>query len=250
MLLTSEDCPTVLPSLKVTPADIAGHSPNTVGGAREGGEVTTAAGSRTSSGGRGGGGEGGAETNLFTAATLGFSAVENAVSAEQETSPAHTSTKPLPPPVTLYDYLVDLIGEGLTLSLSATAHQHAMDLPLKAPRPTKSCPDTPRTDTSYNNRLLENFLSREGFRPIRVQLPQRPAPPPSVPRGYYKGREPWTFNVPQSVLPVRTNILTQRRQKIAPPPHVLQGGVVKGRCTGHHRCYTQNPSMNIDSNWI
>lgn len=244
MLLTSEDSPPALPSLKVSPADITGHSPNTVGRAREGGKVTTTAGSRTSSSGGGGG----AETNLFATATLGFSAVENAVSAEQETSPAHTTEQPLPP-ITLYDYLVELIGESLILSLSAAARQHTVGRPLK-PHLPKACPDMPRTNASNSNRSLETFLSREGFRPIHVQLPQRPAPPPSVPRGYYKGREPWTFNVPQSVLPVHANVLAQRRRRTVPPPHV-QERVVKGRCSGHHRCHTQCPThMNIASNWI
>lgn len=187
---------------------------------------------------------GGVESNLFSS---GFSAVvENAVSAqEREASPSHSDSSPL----TLYDYLVDVIGEGLTMSLSATTTPEGQrDSTTKL---LSSKLEPPKPDAAMKANLsLEEFLSREGFQPIRVQLPHRAAPPPSIPRGYYRGREPWTFNIPQPLLPTRTNILDQMHSHRDTPHGHATPPILKGRCRSHHRYYRQKDSVNIASYWV
>lgn len=229
--------PPFLARAKVNPAAEARMQKQGSTSSSSGAEVTNMAASRP----------GGVESNLFGS---GFSAaVDNAVSAqEREASPSHSDSSP----PTLYDYLVDVMGEGLTLSLSATAHEGQQDSPTK-PLPSKPEPPTP--DAAMRANLsLEEFLSREGFRPIRVQLPRRSAPPPSIPRGYYRGREPWTFNIPQPLLPTRTNVLDQMQSQMQSHTGTSHGHttppVIKGRCRGHHRYYRQKDSMNIASYWV
>ena len=160
-------------------------------------------------------------------------------------------------PTSLYDYLQELIGEGLTLSLSAPTHCGGGSSQSHAPKSTKPLPDDPKTSSSavtkHVHHSLENFLSREGFRPIRVQLPRRAPPPPSRPRGYYKGREPWTFSVPQAVLPVAGNPL-EKHPHHRPPQQRQQrfgGGARKGACTSllKHRHRNECP-IDMAASWI
>lgn len=226
-----------------------------------GAEVSNIAGSRS--------GPTGGEATLFgSAATLGFSGVDGggAGTLEGEPSPSHIDPSPSSP-LTLYDYLADVIGEGLSLSLSVPTHNGEPGTPLN-PYPSKTSPENLKVDGSKRTtRSLEAFLSGEGFRPIRIQLPQRPPPPPSIPRGYYKGREPWTFGLPQSVLPIGGNILEQkdrdkRRSKRGgrgipqEPRHDKdRQGVVKGACPGQRRrCrlgqHLQQCPVNMGSLWI
>lgn len=188
----------------------------------------------------------GSDSNLFGTSALSFStATDNAVSAkEREASPSHRGEPSSS--LTLYNYLVDLIGESLTLSLSATTHEGEQD-PSAKPSPSK--PEPPKANSAIRaNYSLEDFLSKEGFRPIRVQLPRRPAPPPSIPRGYYKGREPWTFNIPYPLLPTRDNVLEQK--KLNPPPARDTLKVLRGKCSGHHRYYRRKCHVNIASYWV
>lgn len=210
-----------------------------------GAEVTNIATSRP-------GGSVTAESNLFSSAALGFNAaVDNGVSVpEREASPSHLeSSSSSPSHLPLYDYLVDVIGEGLTLSLSVTAHEGegGRDPRIK-PHPLN--PELPKVDTATRtSHALEVSLSREGFRPIRVQLPRRAAPPPSIPMGYYKGRLPWTFHIPQPLMPMTANVLEQKQLQRSTHGPKTQA-VCKGRCSGHHRYYRHQSSANISSYWV
>lgn len=237
-----------LPSCKLPgdpdgPVTTRSHSPHSSVGAEVTNNVVTTH--------RGGGGE----SNLFgNTGTLGFSAVvDNAMSAQEpDAHPSHKepSSSSSPSSVTLYEYLVDLIGEGLVLSLLVAGDREGNPDAPTTPHTPK--PEPPNKDsnstTKEDSRFLETFLSREGFRAFGVQLPRKPAPPPSVPRGYYRGREPWTFHFPRSALPVRDNALEQRQS----PSHdrSVQPVVRKGRCSGHHRYYRQQGPVNMASSWI
>lgn len=182
------------------------------------------------------------ESNFFCTTALGFNSVaDNAVSAqEREASPSH-----LEPSSSLYSYLADLIGESLTLLLSVITHEGKQDPSIKPPRPSK--PEPSKTNTE--NHSLERFLTKEGFLPICVQLPRTPAPPPSIPRGYYKGREPWTFHIPHPLLPRRANVLERKKSRQPPAGHDTQK-VVRGKCSGHHRYYRHKCPVNIASYWV
>ncbi len=198
-----------------------------------------------------GGGSGGVLD--FTAASASTEMMETSAPSSSTITKPSSSSSPSSPP-SLYAYLEELIGEGLTLSLSVPAH-----CCTPSPKPPPSKPpltDTPKSSntTKHVNRSLERFLSGEGFKPVCVQLPKRAPPLPSVPRGYYKGREPWTFSVPQAVLPVQGNPLEQQgggAQSLqgvhkTPPPSAL-----KGACAGlrRHRHRDHCP-IDIAASWI
>ena len=188
----------------------------------------------------------GVESNLFGSGPLAFSAsVESTVSVvqEREASPTHPDSSPF----SLYDYLVDVVGEGLIVSLATTKWEP--DTPTTKPPPSKPVPPNPDAVTKASL-SMEEFLSREGFRPIRVELPCRAAPPPSVPRGYYRGRKPWTFNIPQPLLPTRTNVLEQKQSHRSAPHGQDTPPVLKGKCRGHHRYYRQRQSVDMASYWV
>jgi hypothetical protein len=236
ILLTSGETPPVLARTKVSAASgVKVQKQQRSSSSSSGPEVTNTAANRPGS----------VENNLFSSGGLGFSASESSVSAqEQETSPSHSDSSPL----NLYDYLVDVVGEGLTLSLTPAAHAEEQG-PSTKTTPSKTEPSKPEAVTRVNH-SLEEFLSREGLRPIRVQLPHKAAPPPSVPRGYYRGRKPWTFHIPQPVLPTGRNVLEQLLPSNGTSLGTDTPAVVKGKCQGHHRCYRRKNLVDIASYWL
>lgn len=235
--------------------------------ATSGGDVSASRVATGGGGGAGGGGGddgsasraetgGGSETSLFSGSALGLSAVDvggnsHAGIDTDRKSPSHTES---PSHLTLYDYLAEVIGEGLTLSLTPNAR--LVEAEKVKPNATipKTLPELSKTATSkHTASSLERFLGREGFRPIRVQLPLRVPPPPSVPRGYYKGRDPWTFHVPQTLLPVSGNVLEKKqRSRSHRKLHPAAGkqGVMKGPHAGHHKHYRHQGYVNIATSWI
>ena len=221
-----------------------------------------------------GGSAGGDPVPAFGGGVLDFAAGSGSSEMMETAPPSSTTTDPPPSdPASLYNYLEELMGEGLTLSLSIPAHHgetSSSQSPTPKPNPSKTLPDIPKSSSATSKRVnhsLENFLSREGFRPIRVQLPQRAPPPPSVPRGYYKGREPWTFSVPQAVLPVPGNPLKQQQQRRQKGERSSQNvrtitahlsssvpgvGALKGTCASLRRRHHRDSDCPIDmaASWI
>lgn len=207
------------------------------------------------------------ENTIFGNATLSFGAAVDSV--EGEKSPTHIKPHPSSSSssshLTLYEHLAEVMGEGLTLSLAVPAHMGVTESgPTHKPPPPLKSPTTDATSLNQDaikhvTRSLEGFLSKEGFRPVRVPLPQRAPPPPSIPRGYYQGRDPVTFSVPQSLLPVQGNVLEQlergrgkgRGNQFSQQGH---GGIVKGVWPGHRRHYiTKQPSncpVDMSSLWL
>ena len=158
-------------------------------------------------------------------------------------------------PSTLYDYLVEIFGESLTLNLFAhSVHGFNSSTPSK-PGPTKTHTIPDKVENSrHANQSLENFLIGEGFRPIRVQLPKRSPPAPSVPRGYYRGRQPWTFSIPQAILPVAVNALEHRNVARTDPSRSRseESAIVRRICVGHQRKQNRGKLSLIDvsKSWI
>lgn len=156
--------------------------------------------------------------------------------------------------VTFYDFLVDIFGERLSLKLAG--HQRfqtapAATAPIESEEAEKS---SKRNSSAPNEGPLRNFLSREGFKPSKVQLPQkmpqlRPLPP-SI-----GGRPSWTFALPKTMLPVHSNVLEKKHRKSKKPSIPKQVAPLKGDSPsyrrGASRCRTKkvHPS-DISSSWL
>ena len=156
--------------------------------------------------------------------------------------------------VTLYDFLVEIFGERLSLKLAGHQGFQTMRATTGPIEPEESEKTSKRNSSAPNEGPLRNFLSREGFRTSKVQLPQKmpqPRPlPPSI-----GGRPCWTFALPKTVLPVHSNVLEKKRKKNKKPPNQKQVTPLKGDSPsyrrGASRCRNKKvqPS-DISSSWL
>lgn len=127
---------------------------------------------------------------------------------------------------TLYDYLVDIFGERLSLRLAG--HQ-GFRTPVStnkktSPEHQSNSKRITATQAGEKEKLssvpqpkedaLLQFLNREGFKPIKIQLPQK-GPPHRPPLASYRqlGRHPCRFIVPHTVLPVQANVFQSKQAK-------------------------------------
>ena len=192
---------------------------------------------------------GGEASSLFGSSSLTLSAVESSsVLGEMSEAGRPVSMEgrlPTPPPLSLYQFLFEIFGERLTLRLLSHHRDHTLS--HKKP-PTIPEPTTKIDLIKHTNKALERFLNREGYRSIHVQLPQKAPPPPSAPRGYYKGRDPWTFSIPRSLLPVPANVLEQRKRRKSSIQQRRR--IVKGMCVGQRRRSRQLLPLDVGSLWI
>ena len=166
-----------------------------------------------------------------------------------EMSGVGETVKDLP---TLYDYLVDMFGERLSLRL--TGHQ-GFKATTTIPKPIEDTDRESRTNTSApKDGPLMRFLSREGFRSTKVQLPQKvpqsrqAQPLPSS----FGGRPRWTFPVPKPSLPVHSNILEKQKRRSKKPPSRRQAIPLKGGSPSYRRGASKSrvqPS-DISSSWL
>ena len=180
----------------------------------------------------------GGETSLFGNTSFGLSGAQSSMEEDGEELAGQKEV------TTLYDYLMDLFGERLSLRLVGHLTDKTLHSSVK-PLSTQNQAKDPYHH-SRGNRSLILFLSQEGFKPVKVDLPHRVVPP-RIPPGQYIGRQPCTFSIPRSVLPVRGNALEShkkrhRTERPAPPP------VVKGR--GYGRKKDGGQSVDISSSWI
>ena len=109
---------------------------------------------------------------------------------------------------TLYGFLFDLFGEslGLRLAVHETLRKDVSVAQTSEPHPQQA---PSNHDIRHVNRSLVQFLSKEGFKPVKVDLPYYLPPP----RLMYGERQSWSFSIPRFVLPVRGNALDHRTRK-------------------------------------
>ena len=142
----------------------------------------------------------------------------------------------------LYGFLLDLFGESLCLRLTGHESLGASLSSTQGGEP--SPPDQPAPsskDIRSVNRSLVLFLSKEGFKPIRIDLPYYlPQPRPM------HGR--WTFSIPRFVLPVQGNVL-EHGMRMGHMQH--RGGVCTGTSPSYKRhSHRLRQSYDIGSVWI
>ena len=153
----------------------------------------------------------------------------------------------------LYLHLTELFGESLLLRLS-TRPQFAAPSPTPTPHKHTLPEPTHRKGTHTNPSLLA-FLSEEGFKPLKIELPLASLPRPPK-------RNCWTLVVPKTKLPVRGNVLEEKAREAKhrrhhggerrPPPTAEGGGVSKGVCVSYrkHNCRTGLENVGMQSAWL
>ena len=176
---------------------------------------------------------------------------------------------------TLYDYLVEVFGERLNARLAG--HQkfrtvastvskvspESLSSSSKAdanqPTETKAQKDTSRLSQAAQQQKEDSFmhfLSREGFKPVRVPMTTKVTPPPlkAHSRGH-KGRPPLRFAVSQRLLPSQSNVLGSRPAPARKPPTETEAALKKGSCQSYKTNATKlrerkllAPSLN--SAWL
>lgn len=160
--------------------------------------------------------------------------------------------------LSLYSFFADVFGERLCVRLSS--HDRYKDLHRDTRR--RMCEEhkntlleaLPEVDNQMVTRSVDRFLEREGFKAVTVQRPRKSPPPPSSsqPRGCYGDREPWTFSLPRTVLPVTENPLEKGgwsegqvgagRESVQ---HVVKGPRVRDQ--GQSR---RLPPVNVGGIWL
>jgi len=190
----------------------------------------------------------GSDSSLFGLGDKSIMAMDSS-----EMSGGGETAKDLP---TLYDYLVDMFGERLSLRL--TGHQgFKAATTLTKSTEHEDIDKESRTNTSVpRDGPLMRFLSREGFRSTKVQLPQKlphPRQPQPLPPSF-GGRPRWTFPVPRPTLPVHSNVLEKQR-KSKKPPSRRQVTPLKGDSPSYKRGAAKSRNervqpSDISSSWL
>ena len=159
---------------------------------------------------------------------------------------------------TLYDYLVDIFGERLSLRL-ASHDGYRPQAPAAEAGTNKSGGGggveerTSPKQHSGDDHALMDFLSQEGFRTARIQLPQKQAPPIRPHPPHYMGRPLYSFPIPASCLPVQSNVLDLRPHTRCAPKAAAANAVVKGKAMGHRTSVaktTRTVHPDLASSWI
>ena len=154
---------------------------------------------------------------------------------------------------TLYGFLFDLFGESLCLRLAGCEFVSASPPPPppasqgSEPSPQLAAPTS--KDINSVNRFVSQFLSREGFKPIKIDLPYYLPQP----RRSYGGHSQWTFSVPRFVLPVQGNALERgmRMGHAQQRQHQYGGRERSGPSPSYkRRSHKLRQSTDIRSAWI
>ena len=155
--------------------------------------------------------------------------------------------------VSLYNFFADLFGEGLSIRLSAHHRYKAQGQPKPIPEESKTAGQTISIQQQEEMvvKAVDRFLEREGFKSTHVQLPCRKTPRPSSShrRSAHGGRAPWTFPLPQLILPVSENPLEREGHRRRDP----QGGcqrVIKGPCVKEKGNRKNVPLMDVGGAWL
>ena len=149
----------------------------------------------------------------------------------------------------LYDQLIELFGESLLLRLSALPQFMASPQASNSPPPL----DLTHKRNSHTSPSLLAFLSEEGFKSFKVELPlATPLHPPK--------RNSWTLTVPKTKMPVSGNVLEQksreakhkkrdRRERRLPQTNPT---ISKGLCASYRRHNSRSGLgfVGIQSAWL
>lgn len=146
--------------------------------------------------------------------------IDNNETAEDSTA---VETKKEQTTPSLYDHLLEMFGERLLLRLT-TCPQFTLTLPpTQRKTVSRETPSNSKdTGHSHPSSSLNSFLSQEGFRSAKVELPSF-----SVHDSTVRGSR-WMFNVHQTRLPVRENILEQKSRQAKHQKHRGKKQISKG----------------------
>lgn len=173
---------------------------------------------------------------------------------------------------TLYGYLVDVFGERLSARLAGhqkfgTAASSAKRAPPETlpsssraptgqPAATKAQDDSPRLSQAAEHQKedsFKNFLSREGFRSVRVPMTTKVAPPPlkTHSRGH-KGRPPLRFALSHRALPTQSNVLGSRPPPTKKPLTEAAASKLKGSCQSYKTNAARRKLVapGLNSSWL
>lgn len=145
---------------------------------------------------------------------------------------------------TLYGFLFDLFGESLSLRLSHYNTFRTSSTLSEASTP-HSGPSS--RDVRQTNKAVAQFLSREGFKPIRVDLPYY-LPPHRSEHQHSSS----SFSVPRFLLPVQGNAL-ERGMRIGLEQRMGMGhqSLRKGASSSYRRrTHKLRHTFDIGSLWI
>jgi len=209
--------------------------------------ASSAPGASSASGGAAPGGLflGGPSLTLHSASVL-----ENDL---QETAGSRSRAKSRDALVSLYGYFADLFGEGLSVRLASHDRYKEWGPSKSFQREARYVVNSQSSKRNEEmvNKATDKFFEREGFKPVRVKLPSREPPPPSKSchQAASGERTPWTFPLPQVILPVSENPLEKEQQT----PRVVQSGgqrVIKGPRMKKKSCGRNISFMDVGAAWI
>ena len=164
----------------------------------------------------------------------------------------------------LYTYLFDMFGESLVLRLSGHDALKRKDTLMAAPLLTQQVGEAgaqkqpqqapSNKDIRHVNKAVVQFLSREGFKSVKVELPySRPPPPPKRQGrgGYGEWRSQTSFHIPRSLLPVQWNVLEQGMRMGHRQQQQYRGRVKSGVSVSYkRRLHKLRHSSDIGSSWL
>lgn len=154
----------------------------------------------------------------------------------------------------LYAYLFDMFGESLGLRLSGhdalKRKKDASVVPTQqageANAQQQQAPSN--KDIRHVNKAVVQFLSREGFKSVKVELPYSRPPPQQQGRGGWRSQT--SFHIPHSILPVQWNVLEQG-MRMGHGQQQYRGRVKTGVSVSYkRRLHKLKHSSDIGSSWL
>ena len=158
----------------------------------------------------------------------------------------------------LYTFLFDIFGESLGLRLSGhEALRKKKESSISAAQQVSESHSQQHPPSSKDirhvNKAVVQFLSREGFKPIKADLPY--SRPPQG-HGYGEWRS-WNFHIPRCLVPMKQNILEQGMRmghghKQQQQRHAAYRGRVKTGVSISYkrRSHKLRHSSDIGSSWL
>lgn len=189
---------------------------------------------------------------LFANTSFGLSSETTDMEIEHSSAPTdleQSAAKKEKKTPSMYNTLTELFGESLFLRLSS--HSEFMDRSQPSDPTKQPLPDLSHKKNSHTSPALLSFLSQEGFKSLKVELPLvRPAHPLQ--------RNRWALTVPKTHLPVSINVLEQKsreakhqkreRRRRMPPADLVS----KGPCASYrkHNIRSSVQCVGVLTGWL